>query len=57
MYYIEDILVDSEDLPPMMPSSKDIVKIFIMTTSGKKFEVINGIIINYEVRQIHIKSK
>lgn len=57
MYYFKDILVDPEDLPPIMPSSKDFVEISIMTKSGNQFKVISGIIMYYEVRQIHIKNK
>lgn len=36
MYFVENFVVNAEDLPPIMPSSKEKIETFVMTKSGKK---------------------
>lgn len=50
---MSNILINSEDLPPIMPSAKDIAEISLMTKNGNKFQLICGVVIYYEIRKVH----
>lgn len=49
--------MNTEDLPPLLPSSKNKAEIYLMSKTGNRYKLISGLVLYYEVKQINKEEK
>ncbi len=52
MYFVKDVLIDPENLPPTIPLKGAVVEIVLMIKSGTTFKVVCGYTIQAKVKPL-----